>query len=337
MNILPPDKILLTGGREVGGVESFATGLAAGFTELGIAAEVLSPGRLLSRRAELRDVRVLKILGTTALFAAPFARRTICVAHGVPRADAMGWSRVIGINAGYKLANLLPGTMLIAVSDYTAAQLRSTFNLRVDGAIRNPVLPIFQEPFDGAEQNRNLITYVGRLIPSKGIDRLLPAIRTLLEEQPDLGACFIGEGELRPMLEEAARANPRIVVSGPLESRRVRDWLRRTRVFVSGNPVEPFGITYVEALTQGCVVAMPASGGGLEIAIDQIGRQVQLLPISLQPGETITVLRRALTFRGVPLAMETYSARAVARAYLDMDLQRVVPAGWIREPVQAAT
>ncbi|MGB8028389.1 MAG: glycosyltransferase family 4 protein [Terracidiphilus sp.] len=309
----------------MGGVESFATGLAAGFAELGCPAEVISPKRLLFRWRELRDVRILKILGTTALFAAPLARRAICVAHGVPRADAMGWSRVIGINAGYKLANLIPGTQLVAVSDYTAAQLRTNFNLRVDGAIRNPVLPIFQDRFDCAAQERHLITYVGRLIPSKGIERLLPAICNLLDEQPDLGACFIGEGELRPMLEEAARANPRITVTGALKSRSVRDWLRRTRVFVSGNPVEPFGITYVEALTQGCVVAMPAGGGGLEIAIEQIGKQVQLLPISLQPEETIAVLRHALTFTGAPLAMNAYSARAVARAYLDIDLQRVVP------------
>jgi glycosyltransferase involved in cell wall biosynthesis len=335
MNPQAPRKVLITGGHEVGGVESFAAGLAAGFAELGIPAEVVAPKRLLSHWRELRDWRVLKILGTIALFAAPLARRAICIVHGVPRADAMGWLRVIAINAGYKLANFIPGTQLVAVSDYTAAQVRTTFNVRIDGVIRNPVLPMFQEPFENAAQERNLITFVGRLIPSKGVDRFLPAIRDVLDETPNLRACFIGEGELRPMLEEAARANPRILLTGALGSQAVRDWLRRTRVFVSGNPVEPFGITYVEAMTQGCVVAMPAGGGGLEIAPEQIGKQVQLLPISLKLNETVAALRRALTVESVPLQMNAYSARAVAHAYLDLDSQRAVPGHWAHKQPEA--
>jgi hypothetical protein len=90
-------------------------------------------------------------------------------------------------------------------------------------------------------------------------------------------------------------------------------------VFVSGHTTEGFGITYVEALSQGCVLAMPASGGGLEIAPSRVGDGVQLLPLSLNKAETVEVLRRAVKREASPLAMEPYSPRSVASAYLDVD------------------
>jgi hypothetical protein len=101
-----PSKILITGGREIGGVSSFAEGLRAGFAELGIPVEINSPSRIFSRLQELRDPRILKILSTTAIYSAPFARRSICMAHGVPCADSQGWWKMTAIIFSHKLANL---------------------------------------------------------------------------------------------------------------------------------------------------------------------------------------------------------------------------------------
>ena len=90
-----PSKVLITGGHEIGGVRSFAEGLRAGFTELGIPVEIVSPSRILLLWRELRDPRILKILSTSAVFAAPFARRAICMAHGVPQAISQGLLRML--------------------------------------------------------------------------------------------------------------------------------------------------------------------------------------------------------------------------------------------------
>lgn len=70
-----PARVLITGGREIGGVASFADASRAGFRDLGVTAEIVSPLRIFARWRDLRDLRVLKILSTTAVFAAPFARR----------------------------------------------------------------------------------------------------------------------------------------------------------------------------------------------------------------------------------------------------------------------
>ncbi|HVZ82155.1 MAG TPA: glycosyltransferase [Terracidiphilus sp.] len=317
-----PEKVLITGGHELGGVGSVADALQRGFLELGIPAEVISPSNLLSRRRELRDQRILKLLSTTAVFAAPLTRRAICIAHGIPCADVQGWRKLIGIISSFKIANA-SGAQLAAVSEYTAIHLRALFNIRVDAVIRNPLKPIYLETAGNAPEQRRYITFVGRLNPAKNLHRLLPAICDLLEQDRELCACIIGDGVLRKSLQESVKKNERVQFLGSPNDLEVRDWLRKTKIFVSGNAVEGLGVTYLEALSQGCIVAMPASGGGIELALDRIGSNVQLLPISLERGAVFDVLKKCLQIEISPIEMGPYRARAVAVAYLSLDARRL--------------
>lgn len=307
--------VLITGGREAGGLTSFAEGLAQGFRELGLSAEVIPPSGLRGRWRDLRDGSVLKVLSTTGAFAAPFARRTICVAHGFPRSDAQGWLKTLVILASLKLANRSRDCRLVAVSEYAASHLRAIYKVRVDGVIRNPVGDGFTEPFV-EPQERNHITFAGRLIPVKNVHRLLPAIQRLLQEEPDLHFCVVGDGPQRPHLEQIAAGNPRIRFTGSLNREALREQLRQTRVFVSGCETEALGIAYLEALSQGCAVAMPACGGGLEIAPELIGTQIQLLPLSFEEEGVLAALRASLRQSGTPLELKGFRPADVAAAYL---------------------
>lgn len=330
-----PRRVLITGGREVGGLTSFAEALAEGFRELGLPAEVIAPNRIWSRLRELRDPDTLKILSTTSVFAVPFARRAITVAHGCACADVQGWGKLIGFLATYKLTNICPHTPLVAVSEYSAIHLVTIFNIRFEAVIQNPVKQVFLTPYNGPEYDRRYITYVGRLTPAKNLHRLLPAIRTVLDETPGLRACIIGDGEQRAALQSAF-ADERIEFPGSLDSSTVREKLRATRVFVSGNQTEPFGITFLEALSQGCAVAMPASGGGVEIRPDLIGLQVHLLPISLEHNGVVAGLHRALNSTCKPVSLANHSVAAVAAAYLKVDAERNLPARrWISRKLEA--
>ncbi len=319
MKMEAPSKVLITGGREVGGVSSFAEGLHEGFADLGIPSEVILPSRILWRWRDLRDPKVLKILSTTAVYAAPFARRAICMAHGIPRAHRRGGLRMLAVLGTWKLANVCSGTQLVSVSMYTAVHLEALFNLRSDGVIRNPVKPIFLEPLVEPEQVRRYITFAGRLDSCKNLHRLLPSIGDLLDETPGLRVCIIGEGAQREELEDAVKGDSRFEFKGYVDDLGLRTWLRRTKVFVSGNETEGLGIAYLEALRQSCGVVMPASGGGLEVALDQIGRSVHLLPLSFARTEVLSVLRRSLASPCAPIPMTTYSAAEVAKAYLQVD------------------
>ena len=316
MNRHDPLKVLISGGKPAGGLSSFAAALREGFEALGIPAEVIPPSRIFTRWKDLRDPRVLKILSTSAVFAAPLARHAICVAHGFPRADVQGWVKLAGILASYKLANW--NSRLVTVSHYAAVHLRTIFNLRVDAVIHNPINEMFLLPSGNSAPLREYIAFAGRLHPAKGLDRVFPAICALVHETPGLRAVIIGDGELRPALQSAAPAGSRIEFTGPLPQSAVRDWLRRTRVFVSGCETEALGIGYLEALSQGCAVVMPASGGGLEIAPELIGDAIHLY--SGAGSEPVArALRNALSAAPAAVSLAAYAPRTVAQAYLSAD------------------
>jgi glycosyltransferase involved in cell wall biosynthesis len=313
-----PKRVLITGGREVGGLRAFAEGLREGFLELGIHADIIPPSEILSRWRDLRDPSVLKILSTAAVFAAPFARRAICMAHALPRPDVQGCLKTLAILASFKLTNLSLDCPLVAVSDYVAVHLRAIYGLRVDAVIHNPLQSLFCEPWESPEP-RNYLTYVGRLVPAKNLHRLLPIMQQLLKGDPELRVCIIGDGQQRRELEASVQGEPRIEFAGTLDALSVRAYLRKTNVFVSGCETEALGLGYVEALSQGCAVAMPACGGGLEIAPALIGSRIQLLPLSFQGGEVLDVLQRAAKSTNGSVPFDAYMPGAVAAKYLKCD------------------
>lgn len=311
--------VIITGGRETGGLQSYAMALAAGFTELGIPAEVISPARVLSRWRDLRDKSTLKILSTTAVFATPFCRRAICMAHGFPRVDAQGWVTVTALVASFKLASICANTRIVTISHYAASHLKAIYNIEADGIVHNPLDPIFFEPVEDVSE-RTYLTYVGRLHPVKNIGRLLSAMRAIIDECSDgnqkMRICIVGDGPLRHDLHDRFGNDSRIEFTGNLDVLSVRKILRKTRTFVSGCETEALGIAYLEALSQGCSVVMPACGGGLEIAPDLIGSQIQLLPLSFDQGEIQSAIRYALDSCNKTVTLDAYRAKAVADQYL---------------------
>lgn len=324
MSIAPPERVLITGGRGVGGVASFAEGLSYGFGELGIPSEIIAPSQIWRRWRELRDWRVLKVLSTTAALAVPLSRRTICIVHGVPYVPEQGWLKLVGFVASYKLTNANRHARLVSVSDYSSVHMHAFFNVAIDGVIRNPIKSTYVEPDGASHEERRYITYVGRLIPVKNVHRVLPAVRDLLDEDPKLRACIIGDGPLRSHLQQSVSGDPRFEFPDRPSDEEVRNYLRRTKVFISGHTTEGYGITYAEALSQGCVVAMPASGGGVEIALAEVGGRVQLLPINLDRQDVLSVLRRALQVTPQPMPMDNYTTKYAASAYLDIDRQLLI-------------
>src|SRR5258708_25223536 len=241
MQIVGPEKVLITGGHEVGGVASFAEGLAQGFVALGIPSEIIPPSGILSHWHDLRDPKVLKILSTTAVYAAPFVRRAICMAHGIPRMNRRGGLRMLGILATWKLANVCSGTQLVSVSMYTAVHLEALFNLRSDGVILNPVKSVFLEAPEEPEQERRYITFAGRLDPCKNMHRLLPAVRDLLDENSGLRVCIVGEGSEKAALMNAVEGDSRFELRGYVDDLELRMWLGRPKGFWSGTEQEGCG------------------------------------------------------------------------------------------------
>jgi glycosyltransferase involved in cell wall biosynthesis len=147
-------------------------------------------------------------------------------------------------------------------------------------------------------------------------------MQRLLDGDPELRVCIIGEGPQRRELEALVSGSPRVEFPGTLDPIGVRAYLRKTKVFVSGCETEALGLAYVEALSQGCAVAMPACGGGLEIAPNLIGNQIQLLPLGFDKRRITDTLARLATIKNEEIgtrALHAYHPELIARAYLLAD------------------
>ena len=157
------------------------------------------------------------------------------------------------------------------------------------------------------------------LEPVKNVHRLLPAIRDVLDDYSDLRACIAGNGSQQTLLRNMAGSDGRIEFTGWIDSFEVRERLRRTAVFISGTPTEALGIAYVEALSQGCAVTMPASGGSLELALETIGSGVQLFSLDLERSSVVSALRKALSHPPAPFPVERFAPSAIALRFLEAD------------------
>jgi glycosyltransferase involved in cell wall biosynthesis len=313
-------RVCLSGGREVGGLQSFATNVAAGFTALGIESEVVGrPLDMLRRWKDLRDPSVLKIFSTWAIFLCPFARNAIGVAHGFPRIDAQGALKFLAILWSFRIAQR--HARLVAVSAYVQRHLAALFNIQCAAAVHNPLpvcweAPLAQPALRKDTVARNLITYVGRLHPVKRVAEFLPAVIDVLDADTSLEAVIVGSGECEAQLRQIANGHPRVRFVGSMPAADVMAVLAKTRVFFSGCDTEAFGISLLEAVVSGCNLVTTGSGGFVEVVLDAINRTTFLLSPNFTREACRVALVSALAAPNSPMPAAPFLPESIARQYL---------------------
>lgn len=300
--------VIITSGREIGGVTSFAENLKSGFHSLGYQCEIVSPWRIFTRIWRYMGKSQLKILSTHAVFAAPFLQNVICVSHGLPRLDSQSLKTVIGLIISMKYFGTTK--LVVCVSNYLATHLGSMFDIRVDGVIHNPLnLCFFSKPL---QSPRKYITYVGRLHHSKNIHKLMPILTEFVKINPDYCLRIIGSGPLKDSLE-STYSSSQVHFLGDLNQVQIRSILSKTKIFVSGCVTEAFGIAYLEALSQGCNVVMPLSGGGLEI---KPAENIHTFSLDFSSESVLTALNQACLADAAEYDFSNYHPTVVAKRYL---------------------
>lgn len=142
-------------------------------------------------------------------------------------------------------------------------------------AIGNPI----EEPVLMSENKKEKwIITVGRLAPEKGMEYLLEVARHILEKYPDWQWILLGEGEMRPILEDRIHGGQlvnRLILKGSV--RNVSDYLRRSQIYVMTSRYEGLGICLLEAKVQGLpCVAFDVPTGPAELIVD--GTNGYLIP-----------------------------------------------------------
>ena len=114
------------------------------------------------------------------------------------------------------------------------------------------------------------IITVGRLAPEKGLEYLLEVARRILKKYPDWRWILLGEGELRPVLEDGIRGGQledRLILKGSVKN--VCGYLQRSQIYVMTSRYEGLGICLVEAKAQGLpCVAFDVPTGPAELIAD---------------------------------------------------------------------
>ena len=107
-----------------------------------------------------------------------------------------------------------------------------------------------------------LIVYVGRLVPEKGLRELLEATRALAPEIPRLRIALVGEGPMRAELASlAAQCGSEVVFAGAQPPDEVARWMAAANLVTLPSYSEGHPNVLVEALACGRgVVATPVGG-----------------------------------------------------------------------------
>jgi teichuronic acid biosynthesis glycosyltransferase TuaC len=152
----------------------------------------------------------------------------------------------------------------VAVRDYDAdpARIRAIPN-GCDATIFHPQSRADARTAFDIDADAELVVYVGRLVPEKGLHELLDAMASLAPQRPKLQLALIGDGPMRAELDARVAADPtlRVRLPGAQGPHEVARWMAASDLVTLPSYSEGHPNVLVEALACGRpVVATPVGG-----------------------------------------------------------------------------
>jgi spore coat protein SA len=155
-------------------------------------------------------------------------------------------------------------------------------------------------------QGKNIVLYVGRLIPIKGVHHLLKAMQQIAAEVPNsvllvVGSAFYGSDRVTPYVKQLHRLGKKLrdnVQFIPyVPHSQIPEWFRLADVLVvPSNVNEAFGLVNVEAMASGVPVVATRAGGMKEII--EHGKTGYLIDAPRLPDELAPWIVSMLTQEG---------------------------------------
>ncbi len=136
-----------------------------------------------------------------------------------------------------------------------------------------------------------LVTFVGRMIPSKGPQILFDAVKDIVAKNSDIHVIFAGDGEMCVKLSKKSVEN--IYFTGALERKDVAQLMANTDILVHPSlHHEGFPNVLLEAGSSGCAVIATDKGGTNEI-IEHNKTGILVNPDKKSINEAITLLTKS--------------------------------------------
>ena len=165
---------------------------------------------------------------------------------------------------------------VFANSYFTRMINREFFGIESDKVLH---LGVSEEVFEKAskaelrEKERGSVFFAGRLVEVKGTRALVEAAKTLADRGIKCSFQIAGDGpDYEWMQSEIREYGLQMQLLGRVSQTDIADYYQKSEVFVSLCPTESFGITYIEALMNGCKIVCPKTGGQIEYLLNMTDR-----------------------------------------------------------------
>lgn len=170
---------------------------------------------------------------------------------------------------------------ILANSTFTQFINEEIYNLMVDGiytiGIDESLIKQIEDNNDKRSRTKNIL-FVGRIVSAKNLEQ---ALRAVVKVNPDLYESFdiYGYGEEEDKLKKQYKTCHKIKFKGQIAHNNIYNIYKKSKVFISLNPSEPFGITYEEALASGLYIIAPNTGGQVNF-LKQFPERCSLVEVS---------------------------------------------------------
>ncbi len=188
--------------------------------------------------------------------------RKIHILHGFGNLEASLLQFIIG-----NLSNIIGYrcTQTSIANSYLTASINRIFGVKNSAVVPWGIPRAFQQPIikDFSQRDIDLL-YVGRICLTKGLMLILNALARI-HNKGGQQINFHLIGALKDNLQSHQKLQEKsldnIIYHGYLDKEKIVEMYSRSKLFISLNPEEPFGFTYVEALACGTPIIIPKSCG----------------------------------------------------------------------------
>ena len=196
-------------------------------------------------------------------------RRCIHTVHNVAQKEAEGLAQ--RINRVYFRLRLATPVALSPEVQQTICQVYGLPKDKVpviyNGVDLSRCIP--KEDYSG--NSPSLLLHIGRFNEQKNHAGLLQSFRSLLDRQPDCRLCLVGDGELRPEIEDLARElGVADKVTFALSQSDVHPFLHKADIFLLPSRYEGMPMTIIEAMGTGLPIVATAVGGVPDMVQDGV-------------------------------------------------------------------
>jgi len=133
------------------------------------------------------------------------------------------------------------------------------------------------------DRNEIVITYVGRMITSKGSEILLESFRLICDKYKNLKLFFVGDGPLLPVLKKKAKTwhlDDKVIFFGKIPIEKVYEKLSQSDIFCLPTLREPGGGSILEAMACELPIITTNYGGPAYSVTDKCG--IKISPVNYE-------------------------------------------------------